>query len=226
MDNKGEDEKNLWQADQDQPTPAEQTAEQPVDQSEQIPDQSAEATSETPAESPITDQDQSESKTPIAPVEIRWTASDSIEHERGKGWYATVAAATLAILAGLAALWFFGIMELFAAITTGILVVIMLVTLLVVTRKPAHEVEYLMTDSGITMDGKLHPFAEFRAFGVQPVGVMWQLALIPVKRFGINVTMFIQEDQGEQIVDALGARLPMENVKNDLVDNIIRRLKI
>ena len=226
MDNKGEDEKNLWRVDQEQPASTEQAAEQSVDQPKQTSDQSDETTSETPVENPIADQDQPEPKTPITPVEIRWTASDSIEHERGKGWYIMVAAVTLAILAGLVTLWFFNIIELFTAITTGILVIIMLVTLLVVTRKPAHQVEYLMTDSGITMDEKLHPFSEFRAFGVQPVGAMWQLVLIPVKRFGINVTMFIQEDQGEQIVDALGARLPMEDVKNDLVDNIIRRLKI
>jgi hypothetical protein len=83
-----------------------------------------------------------------------------------------------------------------------------------------------LTDQGLHVDGQLHRYDEFRAFGVRRDGALWQIVLIPVKRFGLSLTMYIQEEQGESIVDALGARLPMENVQADAVDKLIRKLKI
>jgi hypothetical protein len=50
--------------------------------------------------------------------------------------------------------------------------------------------------------------------------------LIPVTRFGMSTTVFIHEDQGEQIIDIFGARLPMEETKLDFVDKLIQRLKL
>lgn len=157
---------------------------------------------------------------------IHWTASDSIEHHRGQGWYFGLIGIVVAISALLVVLYLFDIFSLTTSVTTEILVLVMLAALLVVTRQPPREVQYTLTDEGLAIDNQLHPFSEFRAFGVRKVGAMWQLVLIPVKRFGFSVTMFINEDQGEKIVDEFGARLPMEDIKPDFIDNLIRRLKI
>jgi hypothetical protein len=104
--------------------------------------------------------------------------------------------------------------------------VVTFVALLTVSHRPARELHYTLTSDGLTVEDQTRPFSDFRAFGVQQYGAMWQLVLIPVKRFGLSVTMFIHDDQGEEIVDALGTRLPMEEVKIDLLDKIIHRLKI
>lgn len=159
-------------------------------------------------------------------VPIRWTASEAIDHVRGKSWYIVAFSVVVVVVLGLAALAWFNIITLMTAISTGVLAVIMLATVLVVAKKPSGEIDYILTESGLTIAGRLHPFNEFRAFGVRRLGGLWQLVLIPVKRLGMSVTMFINEDQGEAIVDTLGAILPMEDIKPDIVDSITRKLKI
>jgi hypothetical protein len=167
------------------------------------------------------------SKQPIGQaLEIHWTASDSIEHNRGKNWYIGAVSVIIVVAIGLVVLAMFKIMSLMSAITTGLLAVVALIALLVVSKKPTRQLNYILTDAGLTIEDKLYPFSNFRAFGVQQIGALWQLVLVPVRRFGMSITIFIHEDQGEQIVDALGARLPMEDIKVDLVDKITHHLKI
>jgi hypothetical protein len=165
------------------------------------------------------EKDAAEEKTAATPKtqSIIWTASESVDHQRGKIWY-LVAILVAAAIVGLA-IWT-------KQYTMGGLAIIMLIAVIVVVRKPAREINYELSDAGLTIDGRLRPFEEFRAFGVRRDGALWQLVLIPVKRFGLAVTMFIHDDQGEQIVDALGGRLPMEDVPVDMVDKLTRRLKL
>jgi hypothetical protein len=40
------------------------------------------------------------------------------------------------------------------------------------------------------------------------------------------MTVYFPEAQGEEIVDAFGARLPMEPVEMDLLDKLIKFLRI
>ena len=49
---------------------------------------------------------------------------------------------------------------------------------------------------------------------------------MPKRRFGTRVTVYFPESQGEQIVDMFGERLPMEQVKLDVLDKLVRFLRI
>ena len=71
-----------------------------------------------------------------------------------------------------------------------------------------------------------HPFDNFRAFGIVKEGSHYSAVLIPKKRLGINVKVYFPEGSGEAIVDNLGARLPMEQVKPDLLDKLVDFLRI
>lgn len=57
-------------------------------------------------------------------------------------------------------------------------------------------------------------------------GNHFAIVLTPRKRFSPRVTVFFPEAQGEAIVDAFGARLPMEEVKLDMLDKLIKFLRI
>lgn len=162
---------------------------------------------------------QTEPATPtVAPVQtIQWTASDSIDHERSKSWY-IVAILITVIIAGVA-IWL-------GQWSLAVLVTVILIAVFVVTGKPAREINYELSSEGLVVDTRRYQLSEFRAFGVRRDGALWQLVLVPVKRFGLAITTFINEDQGEQIVDFLGAVLPMEEVKPDFVDTISKRLKL
>lgn len=157
---------------------------------------------------------------------ISWTASEAVDHVRGKTWHIAVVATGVGLLALVVLLTFLQIFTLWSAISTGALIVVALVALVVVSRAPVREIEYSITGDGVEIAGKLHDFSEFRAFAVRRLGALWELVLLPVKRFGVESTMFIHEDQGEQIVDELGAVLPMENASMSWVDSVAHRLKL
>jgi hypothetical protein len=50
--------------------------------------------------------------------------------------------------------------------------------------------------------------------------------LLPTKRFKPGTSVYFPEEAGEAIVDMLGARLPMEDLHLDVVDKVIRKLRI
>ena len=169
-------------------------------------------------ETEISEPETEEIKTRQGRVEaIHWTASEAIDHKRGVGWYLLVALIVLAII---------GVSVWLRLWTTGGLALVVFVAIVVITRRPARTVNYTLTDEGLHIENQLHAFSEFRAFGVRKEGPLWSIILIPTKRFGLSVSMYITEDQGEAIVDALGSVLPMENVQPDMVDRIITRLKL
>ena len=57
-------------------------------------------------------------------------------------------------------------------------------------------------------------------------GDYFAIVLNPRKRFSGRVRVYFPAEQGEQIVDAFGAHLPMEPVKLDFLDKLINFLRI
>ena len=54
----------------------------------------------------------------------------------------------------------------------------------------------------------------------------YSIVLIPKKRFATSVVVYFPETSGEEIVDIFGAHLPMEPVKLDVLDKLVRLLRI
>ena len=72
----------------------------------------------------------------------------------------------------------------------------------------------------------MHQFSNYRAFGILKENSNYSAILIPKKRFSINEKVYFPAGSGEVIVDALGAHLPMEDVKLDFLDKIVNFLRI
>jgi len=106
------------------------------------------------------------------------------------------------------------------------LIVVMVVLLIVYTRRPPRELAYSLTDEGLTVDGKLYQFSGFKSFGIIRDGEAFSVMLIPVQRFQPGVTVYFPEEAGEDIVDMLGSRLPMKELHLDVVDRVVRLLRL
>ena len=157
---------------------------------------------------------------------VAWTSTESIAQQRGRNWYVIASAIfALAVIADVL-LFVFKITDVFALVTSLVLIVAMFVALLVSTKLPAKESQYLLTANDITINGQKHALTEYRAFGVRQQGKLWQLVLIPTKRFGMEVVAYIDETNGEKIVDILATRLPMEDIPESSIDKLIDKLKI
>ena len=148
---------------------------------------------------------------------INWEAEEYIVREKNAWWYVGLVAASLV---------FVGLAILVQAWTFLAVIVLSVVALLVYTLRPPRILRYTLTNKGLSEGEKLYDYAEFKACGIIREGNHFAIVLTPRKRFSPRVTVFFPESQGEEIVDAFGARLPMEEVKLDLLDKLIKFLRI
>ena len=149
---------------------------------------------------------------------ISWEASEYIHHERDTVWFIGFVVVVIAFLA----LSVFLIKNYFFTA----LIVVMAATLFVYVRRPPRVVRYTLSQQGLNVGQKFHFFTEFRAFGVVQDGALFSVKLLPTARFGQELTVYFAENDGEEIVDILGTYLPMEDLQLDLVDLLLRRLRL
>ena len=148
---------------------------------------------------------------------ITWQAEEYIVREHNAGWYIGlfVVGAGLIILSVFLRWW-----------TFLILVVLSIVTILTSNLRPPRKIQYSLDNEGLKEGNKTYKFEDYKAFGIMKEGNHFSAVLIPKKRFGLTVKVYFPGDSGEVIVDALGARLPMEEVKLDFLDKIVNFLRI
>jgi hypothetical protein len=150
---------------------------------------------------------------------VSWTAQEYIHVDKNGLWYVIFALAVIALIA----------LDIFVlrSYTFSALVVVMAVALVIYSRRPPRTIQYtLSAKQGLYVGEKLYAFGDFKAFGLIKDGEHHSIMLLPTKRFAPGVSVYFPEEAGEQIVDILGTRLPMQTFKLDLVDTIVRTLRL
>lgn len=153
----------------------------------------------------------------VKSTNISWQAEEYIVREHNAGWYIGL----FVVSGGLIALsvwlkWW----------TFLVLVVLSIITILISNLRPPRKIQYTLDNEGLKEGDRLHKYEEFKAFGILKEGNHFSAILIPKKRFSLSVKVYFPGDSGEVIVDALGNRLPMEQVKLDFLDKIVNFLRI
>lgn len=147
-----------------------------------------------------------------------WHAPESMAVERGKMWYIWFVLAALALMA-LAIL-------VLKSITFAILIPVIVAAVFVLSSKPPKVINYAISPKGVYVADKLYDFSEFRSFGVRQDEAYNSAILLPVKRFAPELTIYFTDQEGETIVNMLGSRLPMQEVRVDTLEKIIRLIKL
>ncbi len=148
---------------------------------------------------------------------IRWEAEEYIQHDKNAGWYIGLVMIGLVLVALSVWLRWWS----FTA-----LVVLAFISLLIYVLRPPRKIKYSLNSKGLTEGEKLYVFEDYRAFGILQDDTNFAIVLMPRKRFSPAVTIYFPKEKGEEIVDMFGARLPMEEVKLDAIDKIVRKLRI
>lgn len=148
---------------------------------------------------------------------ISWEAEEYVVRDKNNWWYVGLVVVGLVLSA--LAIWL-------QAWTFLVVIVLSVVSLFVYALRPPRMLHYSLSNKGLSEGDKLYEYSEFKAFGVMHEGSHFAIVLTPRKRFSPRVTVYFPEAQGEQIVDAFGARLPMEEVKLDMLDKLTRFLRI
>ena len=136
---------------------------------------------------------------------ITWSAEEYVHPDKGPWWYVIFTLIALALIA----------VDIFflKSWTFSALVVVMFIALIVYIRRPARTLTYSLSPAqGLYVCVTLYNFDNFMS--------------IPRKRFAMGVSVFFPDEVGEAVVDILGQRLPMENLKLDVVDTIVRKLRL
>ena len=148
---------------------------------------------------------------------ITWQAEEYIVRGRNAWWYVGLFGVGIALCALSVFLnWW----------TFLILIVLSIITILTSTIRPPRKINYSLTSEGLTEGQRMHKYEDYKAFGILKEGDHYSAVLIPKKRFGLSTKVYFPEGSGEAIVDALGNRLPMEEVKLDFLDKIVNFLRI
>lgn len=148
---------------------------------------------------------------------VSWKANEFIHQERGTMWFVAFGV-TAVVLLGIAIYmqwWSF-----------AVLLVVIAIVIAVYTRRPPRELTYVLSDDGLEVDGKLYEFESFKAFGIIKDREEYSVMLIPIQRFQPGLMVYFPEHSGEDIVDMLGSRLPMKDLKLDAVDRVVRLLRL
>jgi hypothetical protein len=150
---------------------------------------------------------------------VHWTASEYIDNEKGALWY-VVFGLVVAILITADIIFM-------KSYTFSALVVVMALAVVVLSRRSPRDINYTLSGGqGLYIGEKLHHFSEFKAFGLINDDGNQSIMLIPIKRFSLGVSVYFPKESGEQIVDILGARLPMQEFKMDIIDKLVRVLRL
>lgn len=151
---------------------------------------------------------------------VHWSASEYIHNEKDGLWYIIFGLVVIALIA-------FDVFILKSYYTFSVLVVVMAASLIIFSRRPPRMIDYTLSiNQGLYISDRLYHFNDFKAFGLIKDGNQNSIMLIPNKRFNPGVSVYFPEDVGEKIVDILGARLPMENLKLDMIDILVRKLRL
>jgi len=149
--------------------------------------------------------------------EITWQAEEYVVREHNASWYIGLVLVAVA-LSGIAVWqsWW----------TFLALVILSVIAIMTSNLRPPRTIQYTLNQDGLLEGNNLHKYEDYRAFGIVKENSHYSAVLIPKKRLGLNVKVYFPGDSGEQIVDALGSRLPMEEVKQDFLDKIVNFLRI
>ncbi len=187
----------------------------------QVPAQPQQMPAPAPVEQPVFQQ-------PVAPPidsqdeptdnPIQWQAPEYIAQPKSAGWFVIFAVVVLGLM-GVAAF-------LIRSWSFAVLVPVMAAALVMYINRPPRELSYVLSAKGLYINEVLHPLTEFRSFGVMPADSVPSLMLIPVKRFRPGLTVHFPQEWGEAIVDLLGTRLPMQELKHDAFDIVVRKLRL
>lgn len=150
---------------------------------------------------------------------VTWTAQEYVHLDKSPIWFVMFVIVVLGLIA-------IDIL-LLKSYTFSVLVVVMAIAVIIYTRRPPRMLTYALSmRHGLYVGEKLYNFSEFKAFGLIKDGEHNSIMLIPRKRFSPGVSVYFPEEAGEQIVDILGQLLPMENLKLDIIDVVVRKLRL
>jgi hypothetical protein len=153
---------------------------------------------------------------PTARDSISWSASEFMHHEKASSWYIYVVIAALVLATAI----YFLTKDIFSV---AVIVVIGIIFGVFGALKPK-VLNYAVSPDGIQVGNRHFSFEEFRSFAVIQEGALPSIQLLPHKRFALAITMYLDPQQADKIVEILGEYLPFEHQDRDFMDKFASKI--
>lgn len=159
---------------------------------------------------------QSSPEVPLA--EVSWSASEFIAHEKSAMWYVALFGTTIVVVA----LIYLLTKDIIAVVAIGFVGILFG---FLAAHKP-RVLNYHLDSQGLTIDQKFYPYSDFKSFGVVQEGAFSSIVFMPMKRFMPTLTVYYPPENEDQIVNALSQYMPFAPAAHDLVDKMMRRIRL
>lgn len=148
---------------------------------------------------------------------VSWEATEDVS-QKTLGWYVLLLLCGLAVTALIALLT-----RDIASTATVFLAVIIL--LMYANRKPSKQT-YLLQNGVIGIEQKQYDMHAFKAFSIDEHGRQPNIVLTPLKRFMPSLVLPLEAKSAEEVVKTLAMFLPLEEHKADLIDALVRKIRL
>lgn len=149
---------------------------------------------------------------------VSWEASEFVHRDKNSSWFI----GTIVVGALFALFALFVLKEMLFTIV----IVVMTATVLFLAARPPRILRYQLTEGGLRINETHYAYHEFRGFGVVMDGGIHYITLLPIKRFMPAIDLYFPQENGETIVDLLGAHIPMQTVTPDIIDRLAQYLRL
>lgn len=147
---------------------------------------------------------------------VEWSASEYVDREKSRGWYAWLAVGAVVISAG--------IYLLTRDIAAIVVVVVLTVALGVSGGHKPRVINYRLDGKGLKAGSKFYPYKAYKSFTMPEEGPFAVVVMLPLKRFDFPASAYLAPDTADKAVTLLSEHLPMERGELDTVDRLMRRL--
>ena len=104
-------------------------------------------------------------------------------------------------------------------------VVVMALAIVVYSRKQPRTLSYTVDDHGVSVEGKLSHYDQFRSYSTHPDLSWGSIDLEPTQRLAPRLTLLCENEQLERIETILADYLPKLQRTPDLIERLSRYLK-
>jgi len=148
---------------------------------------------------------------------VSWEASEYVHSQKGATWYIWFGSGYVLLIAV--------VYLLLRDIFSIIVLLVMGVAIGAYAGREPRVLKYVIDHHNLKINEKTYSFDDFSTFSISREGGIFNLTLMPLKRFMPTLSIYFAPDDHDQIVNILGSILPYEERRPDLIDSISKRLR-
>lgn len=155
--------------------------------------------------------------------QLSWKSKEHIHHEKTGLWLSGLMVAVL-MVAGLVFLvssWLSGQRD----YISSIVVLVFGVFLAIMSVKRPQESDCVLSAEALVVNGKEHLLEEYAGYSVKKISEEYEISFKPIKRIGLPITVYCDQQQAEQAMAILDSSLPLLETEHSLFDEVLHRLR-